>query len=211
MTSYRTEQVPGWAAVMLEGPTNVLRDAQASLRIAGLDIESVGKNSIVLRDVRESAIINITAVAESYGLRIAGKFGDKTFLHRTAIQQRKAFKLNVEPNKWYFAENIEKTFPFVLVRDAKIEAVGSNGDTDQILDLEFYGPNHAMPIRQTVSSREAAQYGLRPATEDDFNDADMIVPLSEFSTIQLPASPSHGIPTDKPPVDEKPKPIPGQL
>jgi len=209
--TYTTNQVPGYAAVALEGPTSSLRDAQASLKLAGLSVESVGRNSILLRDVLAAALPNVELVAETYGMRVVGLYGSKTFVHRKHIPQRKAFKLNLTANKWYFAENIEETFPFVVVRDVKLEKTGdSEGDTDQILDLEFYGPNHAMPIKQTVSSREAAQYGLRPATEDDFENADMIVPVSEFSTMQL-STPSHGIPTDIPPVDEKPKPVPGQI
>lgn len=211
MTMYETKQIQGWAAVTLEGPTKNLQDAQASLKVVGLTVDSVGNNSILLRDVRDDSLANIEAVAQAHGMRVVAKIGSKTFLERRQLQHRKAFKLNLEQDKWYFAENIEDTFPFVVVRDIRIEKTGNNGDTDQLLELEFYGPNHAMPIKQTVSSREAAEYGMRPATEDDFENVDMIVPVSQLSTMQLPNSENHGIPTDMPPVNEKPKPIPSQL
>lgn len=208
---YITKQVPGFAAVSLEGPSTNLRDAQASLKLAGLTVESVGQNSILLRDVHESALENVKSIAEAHEMRVAGTFGSKTFVQREQVRRKKAFKLNLESGKWYFAENLEETYPFVVVRDIRIEKTGGNGDEDQLLDVEFYGPDHSMPVRQTVSSREAAQYGLRPATEDDFEKADMIVPVTEESTLQLVSSPSHGIPSEIAPVDEMPKPVPSQM
>jgi len=202
---YITKEVPGFAAVSVEGPTNQLQDAQASFKIAGLTVDTVGQNSILLRDVHEASLENVQSIAASHNMRVVGTFGPKTFIHREQVKQRKAFKLNLQPNKWYFAEQLEDTYPFIVVRDVRIERTGNNGDEDQLLDLELYGPEHTLPIQQTVTSREAAQYGLRPATEEDFESADMIVPVSELSILQIP-HPSHGIPGETPPVDETPNP-----
>jgi hypothetical protein len=208
---YITKQIPGFAAVSLEGPSANLQDAQASLKLAGLTVDTVGQNSILLRDVRESSMENVGSIAQAHALRVVGAYGKKMFIHREKAQTRKAFKLSLEEGKWYFAENLEETYPFIVVRDVHIEKTGNNGDEDQVLDLEFYSPDHAMPVRQTVTSREAAQYGLRPATEEDFEKVDMILPVSELSTLQLPNSDSHGIPDDTVQVDETPNPTPSQL
>jgi hypothetical protein len=202
---YTTKTVPGFAAVSLEGPSANLQEAQASLKVAGLTVEAVGQNSILLRDVREASMENVQTIADAHEMRVVGTFGPKDFVLREQLKQRKAFKLSIEPNKWYFADNLESTHPFVVVRDVRIERTGNNGNEDQLLDIEFYGPDHSMPVQQTVTSREAAEYGLRPATEEDFEDADMVLPVSEFSVLQIP-QPSHGIPGDTPPVDETPNP-----
>jgi len=208
---YVTKQTPGYAAVSLEGPRDSLQEAQASLKLAGLTVDTVGRNSILLRDVREASMGNVSTIAEAHGMQVVGAYGKKMFVQREQLVSRKAFRLSLEPDKWYFAENLEETYPFIVVRDVRIEKTGNNGDEDQVLELEFYGPDHAMPIHQLVTSREAAQYGMRPATEDDFEKMDMIVPVSELSTLQLPGSDSHGIPDDIIQVDETPNPSPSQL
>jgi hypothetical protein len=207
MTNHTTNKVPGYTAVAIEGPASALQEAQASLRIAGLQIEAISSNSIVLRDVRESELSNIEVIAASYGMKVTSLVGPCQFIERVVKETRKAFKLAVEPDRWYVAENLEETFPFVLVRDVRIEKTGDNGDADQLIDVEFYGPNHALPVKQTVSSREAASYGLRPALDEDFEQADMIVPVSELSRTRTPYEKGgHGIPKDTPPVDERPNP-----
>jgi hypothetical protein len=168
----------------------------------------MGSNSIVLRDVRESEIQNIEVIADSYGMQITSKVGPCKFIEREVPEVRKAFKLSVEPDRWYVAENLEDTFPFVLVRDVRIERerTGSN-DEDQVIEMDFYGPQHQLPVTQTVSSREAAKYGLRPATDEDFEYADMIIPVSELSRTRTPYEQGgHGIPQDAPAVDETPNP-----
>ena len=207
---YITKQVPGFAAVTLEGPSANLQEAQASFKLAGLIVDTVGQNSILLRDVHTASMENVNTVAEAHDLHVGGAYGEKMFVEREQVQTRKAFKLSVEKDKWYFAENLEDDYPFVVVRDVNIHKTGNNGDTDQELVLEFYGPDHTMPVQQTVTSREAAQYGMRPATEEDFDKMDMIVPLSEISTLQLPGD-NHGIPDDTIEVDETPNPTPTQL
>jgi len=207
MSNHTTREIPGYGAVALEGPANVLQEAQASLRIAGLQIEAMGANSIVLRDVRESEIENVEVIAESYGMAVTAKVGPCKFVQREVKEVRKAFKLSLETDRWYVAENLEDTFPFVLVRDIRIEKTGSNGDEDQVIEMDFYGPQHQLPVTQTVSSREAASYGLRPAADEDFEAADMIVPVSELSRTRTPYEQGgHGIPQDAPAVDETPNP-----
>lgn len=203
MTDFITHNVAGYGAVALEGPAESLQEAQASLRIAGLQIDSMGPHSIVLRDVREYELPNIDAIAESYGMHVTSMIGPCVFVEREKLEVRKAFKLSLEPDRWYVAENLEETFPFVLVRDVQIEKTGNNGDEDQLIEFDFYGPQHTLPVRQTVSSRDAASYGLRPATDEDFEAADMIVPVSELSRTRTPYEKGgHGIPQNTPAVDE---------
>lgn len=207
MSNYTTREIPGYGAVALEGPTNVLQEAQASLRIAGLQIGAIGTNSIVLQDVRESELPNVEVIADSYGMEITALVGPCMFVERQVKEVRKAFRLSLETDRWYVAENLEDTFPFVLVRKIQIEKTSSNGDEDQVIELDFYGPQNQLPVTQTVSSREAARYGLRPATEEDFENADMIVPVSELSRTRTPYEQGgHGIPQDTPAVDETPNP-----
>jgi len=203
------QEIPGYDAISLEGPSDTLQEAQGTLQVAGFLVEAVGKNSILLRHVPQTQLRNLAVVLDKYGLRVANASGDMRFVKPEKKRVRKAFKLNLRAGRWYFADNIEESFPFVLVRDVSIEKTGNNGDEDQVLDLEFYGPNHVMPIRQTVSSREAAKYGLRPATEEDFEQVDMITPTTE--ELVLPVQPgghgipdAHGLPVETPPVHVQP-------
>ncbi len=210
-TTYTVKEEPGFDAVSLEGPSDTLAEAQATLQVVGFKVETVGRNSILLRSVRDGQLDNLRVVLDQYGLRVAATGARKTFVRRERVKIRKAFKLNLRAGRWYFAENIEESFPFILIRDVRIEKTGSNGDEDQVLDLEFYGPNHVMPIAHTVSSREAAKYGMRPATEEDFEQADMITPSAV--DLVLPVQPGHGIPNshslpvDAPPIHTQPSSI----
>lgn len=198
-----TKEEPGFSAISVEGPSDRLPELYAALQTAGFDVDpAVGSNSILLLDVRAKDVEVLQTVSAEFGANVSKAYGQKTFLKREAAPVRKAFQLNLDAGNWYVAENLNDTFPFVLVREVNIERVGNNGDTSQMLTLEFHHPDKSMPIVEKVDSRTAANYALRLATEEDFYKADMIVPV-EVNPVDI-QPPSHGIPQDVPIDDASP-------
>ncbi len=197
-----TKEEPGFSAISVEGPSDRLPELHAALQTAGFAVDSMGANTVLIRDVRAKDVEVLQTVSAEFGASVAKSFGQKTFLKREAAPVRKAFRLNLEPGRWYVAENGDDTFPFVLVRDVRVEALGRNGDDVQVVDLEFHSPDKSMPIPQEVDSRTVAQYALRLATEEDFAKLDMVTPI-EVSPREI-QPPSHGIPQDVPIDDASP-------
>lgn len=191
-TMYKTVEERGFAAVSLEGSAGVLQDASIALRVAGFLVEAIGKNSILLRDVRESAVRDLEQIAEEFKLKPIAAYGQKNFITRNPIQASKPLLLPLEAGKWYFSESNRQLFPFVRIRDVRLEKTGQNGDSDQIIKLDMYGADHAMPKCMELTAKDVAKLQLRAATEEDFVLVDMITPSSE--NMVLPVQPYHGIP-----------------
>jgi len=178
----------GYAAVLLLGPTSAIETVARTLEVIGERVVESTSTTILLQDVRENRLPDIVKLADAHKMTVS-PYGERTFLVQVQKEVKKAFKLNLQPGKWYFADNIEEDFPFVLIRDARIEKVnddtgrGKIGTNDldeiQMIDLEFHSANGDLPIREVMSSSEAAKFGLRPATEDDFSTYDMIPPSPE--------------------------------
>jgi hypothetical protein len=189
---YTTKEERGFAAVSLEGASDVLRDAATALRVAGFQVEAIGKNTILLRDVRESAVSELEGVTKEFKLRPLAAYGRKTFVTREKVAVQKPLVLALEPGKWYFSEANKHSFPFVRVRDVRLEKTGNNGDSDQIFKLELYSPDHAMPRPMELCAKDVVAMELRAATEDDFIQSDMITPAAE--DLVMVVQPSHGVP-----------------
>ena len=184
MKNMEIGQEQGYTAVLLRGPSSAIEAVASTLSVLGERVVETSDTTILLQDVRDSHLPAIEAAAKSNRMTVS-VHGERTFLVQVPREIKKAFKLNLKQGKWYFADNIEEDFPFVLVRDSRIEDVNDgrphHGDVDQVqmLDLEFHSPDGEIPIREVMSSADAAQFGLRPATEDDFEGYDMIPPAPE--------------------------------
>ncbi len=189
---YTTVEERGFAAISLEGSAGVLQEASVALRVAGFQVESIGKNSILLRDVRESAVDALEQVAEEFKLKPMAAYGQKNFITRIPVQASKPLLLPLVPGKWYFSEAGNTVFPFVRIRDVRLEKTGQNGDSDQIIKLDMHSADHAMPKAMELTAKDCAKLQLRAATEDDFSRADMITPSAE--DMVLPVQTYHGIP-----------------
>jgi len=192
MPTYNTVEERGFAAISLEGSSEVLEDASIALRLAGFQVDSIGRNSILLKDVREGMVDDLETVAQEFNLKPIGAYGKKTFIDRQLVKATKPLLLPLQPEKWYFSEVNKESYPFVRIRDVRIEKTGQNGDADQIIRLDMYSASHEMPQSYELSAKDVAQMQLREATEDDFINMDMIVPSRE--DMVLPVQPSHGIP-----------------
>ncbi len=189
---YTTNEERGFAAVSLEGSAGVLQEAAVALRVAGFQVEAISGHTILLRDVREAAVDDLEDVAKEFNLKPLAAYGKKTFVTRTKVEASKPLVLPLQPGKWYFSEANKASFPFVLIRDVRLEKTGQNGDSDQIVKLEMYSADHAMPRPAELVAQDVAKMELRAATEADFALADMITPAAE--DLVLPVQPSHGIP-----------------
>ena len=51
---------------------------------------------------------------------------------------------------------------------------------DQVWDVDLLAPNNSLPNRTRLDSQKLSQFGLRPATVDDFDSFDMPIPFSKF-------------------------------
>lgn len=197
MKSMEVGHEQGYAAVLLTGASSVIESVAKTLSVIGERVVETSDSTILLQDVRSSHLPNIETVVAENNMTLA-THGERKFLVQVPKVVKKAFKLNLKHGKWYFADNIEEDFPFVLIRDSRIEDLNDgrshHGDIDQVqmLDLEFHSTDGEMPIREIMSSVEAARFGLRPATEDDFEDHDMIPPAPEslvFVEASVPGGP----------------------
>jgi hypothetical protein len=153
-------------AINLHGGQEAIGSAKGRLEAAGFRLSPTGEYSILLENVLHGDLLEVDAIAAEHGLALEA-FGEKEITTRTAAP--KAFKLNLEPGKWYWADNLEDTTPLIFVKD--VEATSDA----QMLTLEYLAPE-GLPVPVTVDSREAVEYGFRPATVEDFERYDLVAP-----------------------------------
>jgi len=194
MSTFKTTHVDGYAAIVVNGSVTDIVTASAVYQAIGLSVEASAPTSLILQDVRDEQLQEIYDIAEVNNVEVVGRHGRRSYLSRKRLPTRKAFRLSLESGKWYFSEHTEDTYPLVYIRDVKIEKVrnGDTGDEEaQIFDVELLGADEATPTRVSYNSRDLAQFGLRPATADDFSERDMIPPPGDqLATAMVEGAPN---------------------
>jgi len=180
-SEWKTSQVNGYAAVVLSGDTNAVKTAKAVYKALGMAIQDSSPTSLILQDVKEPDIQEVSDIAESNGLYIASKNGPRKYLVRSRKQVRKALRLSLQTGKWYFAEYAEDSYPLVYIRNMSIENIrnGDAAEEAQMFEVELLGTNDSTPVSLTYNARDLARLGLRPATTEDFAAYSMISPPLE--------------------------------
>lgn len=179
-SQWKTTYENGFTAITLEGGSAAVKQAVAAFGSCDITVASASNNSLILSDVFESKLPLVEEIAVQHKLTVTGMHEPKDYMLRTEMNVRRAIRLSLVPGSWYFAEAIEDAFPFVMVRDVRMEKLGSGDDDVQLIDLELYDSDGSTPNKETVLSTIAASYGLRPATEDDFAKYDLVPPATGF-------------------------------
>lgn len=177
---WTTTYEEGYTAIALQGAKSAIDTAVSAFQSCDITVASVSQNSVILSDVFKKTLPLVSEIADEHRLTITGMYEPKDYMIRTEKNVRRAFRLNLVPGSWYFAEAIEDAFPFVMVRDVRLEKTGNGDDDVQIIDVEFYAADGTTPTKDTVTSNVVASYGLRPATEDDFAKYDLVPPATGY-------------------------------
>jgi hypothetical protein len=153
-------------AIHLSGGTEAIGSAKGRLEAAGFRLSPTGGYSLLLENVLADDLVEVDAIAAEHGLTVEC-LGEKEITIRKAAP--KAFKLNLEAGKWYWADNLEDSTPLIFVKD-----VAATADA-QVLTLEYLAPE-GLPVPITIDSREVVEYGFRPATTEDFERYGLVAP-----------------------------------
>jgi hypothetical protein len=175
MSNIKIKQAMGYGAVVLSGGQESLRMAAQTLQSEGYTLSKASSHSVVLHDVRDQQLDYVVGLAEEHQLEVR-THGRNVYAEPMQEKIRHAFKLSLQPRRWYFAENLEDQSPLVFVRDVTIERLGEAGDEAQVITMELHAPDGTMPTKQRATSQEAAAYGLRPALPEDFEQLGWMVP-----------------------------------
>lgn len=175
MSNIKIKQTTGYGAVVLSGGRESLRLAAQTLQSEGYTVSTASPHSVVLHDVRDQHLDYVAGLAEEHQLEIR-VHGRNAYAEPVSEKLRHAFKLSLQPRRWYFAENLEDYFPLVFVREVAVERLGETGDEAQVITMELHAPDGTMPTKQRATSQEVAAYGLRPALPDDFEQLGWMVP-----------------------------------
>jgi hypothetical protein len=175
MSNIKIKQTEGYGAVVLSGSREALRLAEQVLRSEGYQVSLASAHSMVLHDVVDPQLGYVVGLANEHLLEVRA-YGRNAYLDPSQAKVRHAFKLSLQPRKWYFAENLEESSPLVFVRDVAIERVGETGDEAQVITMELHAQDGTMPTKRRATSQEAAAYGLRPALPEDFEQLGWMIP-----------------------------------
>lgn len=184
--STRTAFEPGYAAVVVGGSERGLKRAARRLMHLGYALFTTSDFRAVLDDVRASSLPAIEEVLAECGCTIEAVHDEKDIeVQVPKARPRRAFRLSLQPGKWYFAENAEDENPLVFVRDQSIKKVadGEGEQEVQVFLVELFNPDDGLPVKAEFESRELVKFGLRPATINDFRDLDLVPP--EFGDLVL--------------------------
>lgn len=179
MSQTRTKKSPGYSAVVLSGGSYAIAQASEALRSAGFLLSEASKHSVVVQDVREHQVDTILALVADQALTVSA-YGAQDYVDTERVQMRKAFRLSLQPKKWYHADNMSEQYPLVFIRDVKIQRVGETGEEVQLVTMELHPRDGSSPVKHTAPSDDVAAYGLRPASQDDFEALGFIVPDAMF-------------------------------
>lgn len=185
MSNVKIDRSTGHGAVILRGGQESLMVAFQALSSEGYWVSEASAHSLVVHDVLDAQLDYVVGLADEHQLE-ARAHNRNTYFKPTQLKTRHAFKLSLQPRKWYFAENLEEQYPLVFVRDVAIERVGEAGDEAQVITMELHAPDGTMPTKHRATSQEAASYGLRPAQPDDFERLGWMVPDAQhLASVQV--------------------------
>ena len=185
MRDVKIDRFSGYGAVVLSGGQDSLKIASQVLCSEGYQVSEASSHSVVVCDVLDSQFAHVVGLADQHQLDIR-THGRSTYIKPTPVKTRHAFKLSLQPLKWYFAENLEEQFPLVFVRDVAIEKTGETGDEAQVITMELHAPDGTMPTKYRATSQEAAAFGLRPAQPEDFGQLGWVVPDAQHLAAVIP-------------------------
>lgn len=167
-----------YATVLLNGPSSTLTRFALDLRKAEFQVGRPNDNVLCIDDVSHEELCEIQAEAGTRGCYVESTRG-KHHIEVEPPRIKKAEKTDIEIGVWYFAEAIEDSYPFVYVRSKKKQAMDRMGLSPEevvILQLELLDGEGSTPKKMQADARKVADFGLRIATEEDFEERDLPIP-----------------------------------
>lgn len=166
-----------YASVLLNGPKEVLTRFAIELRKASFQVGRPNEHVLCIDNVSHEELAHIQAEAGTRGCYVESTRG--THLVEVEPKIKKAEKTSIEAGTWYFAENLEDSHPFIYVRSKKKQAMDRMGLSPEevvVLQLELLDGDGSTPKKFQADARRVADFGLRIATEEDFEERDLPVP-----------------------------------
>ena len=181
MSRTTKQQIVRYGTVLLNGAKDDLTDFAVELRHAGYVVARPNANVLCVDDVSHEELFLIKSEAADRNCFVESVRGEKVHNIETTLKKAE-YDLDVDVDRWYFAENLEDSFPFVLVRAKYTETLASEEDPFEeeeriILEMELLDENGSTPKKIKADLSRVVDFGLRPATEDDFDDRDLPVPM----------------------------------
>jgi len=183
-------KVQFYGAVTLTGAPGAVEKAKPLLQERGASLFSTNEATIGLNNVKVADLPKLEAFATKYDLKVARcSCLQEIESSSKKPKKRNASRLNLEKNKWYYADAAEDRYPFLYVRSINVD------DSDrQIFEVELLTPENAIPTKTHVTADELAKFGLRPASSKDFDEFELPVPAKAYIT---EAGIEHGGPETK--------------
>ena len=162
-----------FGVVRVEGSLRAIDNLHTALLERHIRVASVAATGLCLARVNEVDLPKLT--------KFCARFGDLTLTPLEATTKEvlvatpakhttAAPRLNLLPQKWYFAENHEDTTPFVFIKTLEEGAA----------QVELLNAQNTLPVQAKVTFSDLTEAGLRPATQEDFTDRDLPPPESQF-------------------------------
>ena len=174
------------ATVLLNGSKNSLTRFAIDLRKASFQVGRPNENVLCIDDVSQDELDFIVAEADTRGCYVESTRGT----HVVEVEQKikKAEKTDIKAGIWYFAEQLEDSYPFIYVRSKKKQAMDRMGLSPEqvvVLQLELLDGDGSTPKKLQADARKVADFGLRIATEEDFEERDLPIPAElRFQILQ---------------------------
>lgn len=170
-------KVSFYGAVTLTGAPSAVEKAKPLLEKSGASFFPTNETTVGLKNVKASDLPKLEKFVSSHGLKIARCSCLQEVENGKKPKKRNASRLNLQQDKWYYADAAEDRYPFLYVRNIKVD----EGD-NQIFEVELLTPENAVPTKSHLAADELAKFGLRPASSDDFTDFELPVPAKTYLT-----------------------------
>lgn len=181
-----------YATVLINGGRDNLTQFAIELRKAGYQVGRPNAGVMCVDDVSEEELHHLTEASIRRGCYVESTRGIRTVERNLTV--KKAEKTDLQEKTWYFSEALEDSHPFVFVRSLTKQVVPriaaeesddsddeDEGDIDAqeeviVVDMDLVDAAGHIPRRHSADAREVKEYGLRLATEEDFEERDLPVP-----------------------------------
>lgn len=170
-----TREQVRYAAVLLNGPQKALTKFAIALRKVNFQVGRPNASVLCVDDVSEEELQHIVAEADVLGCYVESTRG--THFVEVEPVVKKAEKTSIEAGTWYYAEKMVDSYPFVYVKKKEaMDTMGLSPEQVVVLQLELLDGNGSTPKKLQADARKMDDFGLRLATEEDFDQFDLPIP-----------------------------------
>lgn len=163
-----------FSILRIEGSSSSVRVAKAELLKNRVAISSSSPTSLCLSRVKEQDLPKLARFLEKLGTFTLVPLDPQKRAATPVVEapEPEPRSLFLTPKKWYFADALEETYPFIFVKTPQ-----SGQDS---WEVELLTAANTIPVRKVLSSTELQKFSLRPATAEDFEARDLPQPEDRF-------------------------------